>query len=276
MFQDYAVVNWAYHLRAMVEAREELLTEDPDSRDALWELSQAIKEFVDKYEEELYADSSLETSASACEAFQQSDFYPALDLVWSHIGRHQEKGFDARNDISIKLLSESFFRNRALLEELASSNASLPYGWRNLAHFYGNKTFKCPKVTCFWFHEGFKDAKSRDSHVNRHDRPFRCTFPDCSVAEFGFRSSKELEKHTTLFHPSLEDQGRIFATLKTVIAQTPWACHMCPKKFTRKFHLKNHIRTHTAEKPFPCSECGKPFTRANDCKRHEKLHARRR
>ena len=252
MFQDYAVVNWAYHLRAMVEAGKELLTEDPDSRDALWELSQAMKEFVDKYEEELYADSGLETSASACEAFQQSDFYPALYLVWSHIGRHQEKGFDARNDISIKLLSGPFFRNRALLEELA-----------------------CPKVTCFWFHEGFKDAKSRDSHINRHDRPFRCTFPDCSVAEFGFRSSKELEKHTTLFHPSLEDQGRIFATLKTVIAETPWACHMCPKKFTRKFHLKNHIRAHTAEKPFPCSECGKPFTRANDCKRHEKLHARR-
>lgn len=275
VFQDYAVANWAYHLRAMVEAGEELLAEDTDSQDALLEVNQAMTDFADKYEEDLYADSNLDTSEPACEAFQRYDFYPVLELVWRHIRRHQEKGFDVRNDVSLRLLSDTFFRNRASLEELTSSNASFLRGWKDLARFYGNKTFKCPKVTCFWFHEGFKDKKSRDQHINRHDRPFRCTFPECSVAEFGFGSSKELEKHTSHFHPSLDDQARIFPTLKTVLAKTPHECHMCPKRFTRRFHLRNHIRTHTAEKPYTCSECGKPFTRANDCRRHEKIHARR-
>jgi hypothetical protein len=275
VFQDYAVVHWASHLRATIEAGEEWPSQNADSHYSLWELSEAIKDFVDKYEEELYADGNGESSAPTWEAFQPYDLRPALDLVWSHIDRHQEKGFEAKNDVSIKLLGQTLFRNRALLEELASPGTSFPYGQKDLARFYGKKMFKCPKVPCFWFHEGFKDKKSRDKHINRHDRPFRCAFPDCSVAEFGFGSSKELEKHTSLFHPSLEDQVKVFPKLhKTVTAKTLWSCSECPKRFTRKFHLNNHLRTHRAEKPYACSECGKRFTRANDRKRHEKIHAK--
>lgn len=276
VFQDYAVANWAYHLRAMLEAGEELLAGNSQSQDTLSELSQAMMAFADNYEEELYEGSNPQTFEPACEAFRNYEFYPVLESVWGHIRRHEEKGLDARNDVSIRLLGRAVLRNRTILEELTSSNASFLRGRNELAEFYGSKTFKCPKVTCFWFHEGFEDAKTRDSHINRHDRPFRCAFPDCSVAEFGFGSSKELDKHTSLFHPSLEDQAKVFPALKTALVKGHFACHMCPKRFTRGFHLRSHIRTHTAEKPFLCSECGKSFTRANDCRRHEKIHIRRR
>jgi uncharacterized Zn-finger protein len=168
-------------------------------------------------------------------------------------------------------------RNRKLLEDLAASKALLTAEEKSaLEQFHGKKSYKCPKILCFDFHEGFTDAKSRDMHINRHDRPFRCTFEDCSVAEFGFGTNKELEKHERLFHPTFENQGITFSTPKATESKTPWQCSMCEKRFTRGFHMRNHVRAHMAERPHACSECGKAFTRKNDCKRHEKIHERKR
>jgi uncharacterized Zn-finger protein len=167
-------------------------------------------------------------------------------------------------------------RNRKLLEDTTASKTLDSREQSALLRFYGKKRYKCPKVICFDFHEGFTDAKSRDLHIKRHERPFRCTFDDCSIAEFGFGTSKELEKHERLFHPNLENQGISFEAPKTIVSKTPWKCSMCPKRFTRGFHMRNHVRAHMAEKPYACSECGRGFTRMNDRKRHEKIHERKR
>lgn len=50
-------------------------------------------------------------------------------------------------------------------------------------------------------------------------------------------------------------------------------CHLCPKRFTRAYNLRSHLRTHTDERPFVCSVCGKAFARQHDRKRHEGLHS---
>ena len=52
-----------------------------------------------------------------------------------------------------------------------------------------------------------------------------------------------------------------------------FSCHLCPKKFTRAYNLRSHLRTHTDERPFVCSVCGKAFARQHDRKRHEGLHS---
>lgn len=49
-------------------------------------------------------------------------------------------------------------------------------------------------------------------------------------------------------------------------------CQICPKRFTRAYNLRSHLRTHTDERPFVCSVCGKAFARQHDRKRHEGLH----
>ncbi|RMZ78838.1 hypothetical protein DV738_g3556, partial [Chaetothyriales sp. CBS 135597] len=49
-------------------------------------------------------------------------------------------------------------------------------------------------------------------------------------------------------------------------------CHLCPKKFTRAYNLRSHLRTHTDERPFVCTVCSKAFARQHDRKRHEGLH----
>ncbi|KAL3417404.1 hypothetical protein PVAG01_11404 [Phlyctema vagabunda] len=50
-------------------------------------------------------------------------------------------------------------------------------------------------------------------------------------------------------------------------------CSLCPKRFTRAYNLRSHLRTHTDERPFICNICGKAFARQHDRKRHEGLHS---
>lgn len=50
-------------------------------------------------------------------------------------------------------------------------------------------------------------------------------------------------------------------------------CTLCPKRFTRAYNLRSHLRTHTDERPFVCSFCKKAFARQHDRKRHEGLHS---
>jgi transcription factor CRZ1 len=50
-------------------------------------------------------------------------------------------------------------------------------------------------------------------------------------------------------------------------------CTICPKRFTRAYNLRSHLRTHTDERPFVCTVCGKAFARQHDRKRHEGLHS---
>ena len=47
-------------------------------------------------------------------------------------------------------------------------------------------------------------------------------------------------------------------------------CSLCPKRFTRAYNLRAHLRTHI---PFACAICGKGFARQHDRKRHERLHS---
>lgn len=49
-------------------------------------------------------------------------------------------------------------------------------------------------------------------------------------------------------------------------------CTLCPKRFTRAYNLRSHLRTHTDDRPFICSACGKAFARQHDKKRHRCPH----
>lgn len=50
-------------------------------------------------------------------------------------------------------------------------------------------------------------------------------------------------------------------------------CCYCPKRFTRSYNLRSHLRTHRDERPFVCSVCGRAFVRPHDRKSHESLHS---
>ncbi|KAG0063846.1 hypothetical protein BGZ89_009576 [Linnemannia elongata] len=50
-----------------------------------------------------------------------------------------------------------------------------------------------------------------------------------------------------------------------------FACHLCPRIFSRKHDLHRHIRVHTGSKPYLCTNCHKAFARTDALCRHYKV-----
>jgi len=265
-FQDYAAAKWHQHLRAIISTHSANLLTDSDSQGAFRDLGLGLEEFLSRYEQEVMEMPILEEAKADCEQFAPYRLHTNLVYVWNHVRQHDGND-ETRNVISVKSLSDAVARNREALETFSLSE--------DVRIFYGSKLFKCPRTTCFYFHEGFEECSSRKKHISRHDRPFHCAFPDCSIAEFGFSSNTDLEKHRKLFHPDFADLTSSFSSYTKPTAGTRFLCELCGKHFTTAFHQRNHLRSHAGERPFKCSECGRAFTRKNDCKRHEKLHTRR-
>jgi hypothetical protein len=193
-FQDYAVAKWFQHVNAFVEFGKELLNNYGKAEELIRGISQAIDMFMDQYHEEEFheLDNIVAECRKNCESFAEQDFHDDLVALTSHIYTFQKKGFEARHKVSIKSLEDALNRNRKLMEDTVSKLKGAEL--ETFKQFYDNeRPYKCTKITCMYFSEGFKDAKSKKRHVNIHDRPFQCEVPDCLGAE-GFANSKDLEK----------------------------------------------------------------------------------
>jgi uncharacterized Zn-finger protein len=73
--------------------------------------------------------------------------------------------------------------------------------------------------------------------------------------------------------PASNNSGDSSSSKRTQKHPATFQCSLCPKRFTRAYNLRSHLRTHTDERPFVCSVCGKAFARQHDRKRHEGLHS---
>ncbi|KAI9376649.1 hypothetical protein BJX61DRAFT_530663 [Aspergillus egyptiacus] len=278
-FQDYAVSAWFMHFKSLVEEKEASLHEGvmPNAGESnpflqADKISQELDNFVRFYEQDLPEVTEFGRANSDCGFFEQYPFYGDLVRIWDHICSTQRDSLETKNAVSLPSLRTAFERNRKLLESL-SQDPSVDFH-----SLYDEYPFRCSKLTCFFFHEGFKSDTARKEHVDYHDRPIRCPVESCDRYTFGFRSNNERNYHVKRYHPEEHDFGETFTDLnqRQVVSSSKWQCSECHKCFKRRNILRDHERAHRDERPFACPECGRAFVRSSDLTRHQKkVHEKR-
>ncbi|KAH8911516.1 hypothetical protein BR93DRAFT_975495 [Coniochaeta sp. PMI_546] len=284
-FQDYAVSKWNEHLQSILDSKNSTLFNDP-VKGALYQykISQTLRRFKETFKSGLAIPNDEQTRQlldpeiprGDCQAFQGYEFYQVLVDIWTHVHRHQKLPAKDRNKISIKELGDAIEKIRNKLEGLSEGSTPESDMGRMLTDRYGKKIFKCDRVRCVYFHEGFDEKEQRDRHLPRHDRPFLCPIEGCSLVPFGFSTNKDKEKHVKNYHSEELELPAQFRQLgREVPKDAKFQCDLCPKAFTRLANLEGHKNSHLGRRPYACTTCGKAFARANDRRRHEKKHVRR-
>lgn len=195
-FQDYAVATWFHHINAFVNSGQEFLNKASNLSARVESFTLALDDFMTRFGEEDWEESLVDDCRNSCDAFEDLSLYDNLVLLTSHIYTFQKKGFEAKHKISIRGLDEVLQRNRKILEELpAKLEKSKAAG--DLAiyrKFYdAERLYKCNRITCRYFSEGFEDKRSRKHHVNVHDRPYHCEVQNC-LGQEGFAKNSDLQK----------------------------------------------------------------------------------
>ncbi|KAH6702884.1 hypothetical protein BKA61DRAFT_619706 [Leptodontidium sp. MPI-SDFR-AT-0119] len=254
-FQDYAIIHWIDHLEASIPLLQNDVVDNENG------LGPAINDFWEAY-------GSAETSqadipadlTTKCQHLEKAGYFHSLLLLVSSTRniRAKEETITALGD-----LGEVVGKARLRLEKI-NSLGTIDLAIRTKLHqYYGDNWHKCPRHSCFNFHEGFSTPTSRDSHVSRHDKPFMCTETGCTRKHLGFSTEKELKKHMAIMHP---DPAVLFPKVKKAPAKH--VCDVCSKDFTRAHNLNAHKRTHGNIRPYKCNLCEKSFVRKYDCERH--------
>ncbi|KLO88918.1 Uncharacterized protein LW93_12334 [Fusarium fujikuroi] len=271
-FQDYACAHWLHHTDTLIRECSEVFTSET-FRNIAAEFAFALKHFVDTHRADLTTIKHVELVADHIEKFVDFELYEDLYFLWNHIYTHQRGDYATRNAVGIKRIENGLKDNRTQLEILFVNHQKIG-DEDTIDDYYGSKPYKCNRTLCRFFHAGYNNARDRDNHGKRHERPFQCPV-SCNAAPLGFVSYKDRERHVNIYHAELSEGPPIFETLSRRQVSGRFVCQICNKTFTRNINLKSHERSHFGDRPYSCTTCRKAFARINDCRRHEKIHAKR-
>lgn len=299
-FHDYAASKWSFHLEAV--QRDGSIFADPRTGRSLERLfTKAIVAFTNAFAPSINLrpqrrvgsspstgagnisdnDNLRQRAEAACEGFRGYPFYAPMLSIWTHL-ESTSAVVDAkqRNMISVSELKNSVIKIR---ERMELKWSELPPDSAERADFeetYGKHVFKCDRTACDYFYMGFVTPELRDSHRQRHDRPFLCPVEACNIVKFGFSTNKDRDKHIRNYHPD-DPANTGFGPVPRELApggrdNARFNCPHCGKSFTRKAIREDHIRSHFGERRHQCSLCSKAFVRKSDLSRHvTQIHDRR-
>lgn len=273
-FYDYASAWWAIHLQAevmhfaKVEGMNFLLETVESFIQHHWSPTTESLLIPPKLNDELSPMANSKYYEQICQAVQWSRKQLGL-LALNPEKPSQDEAIDIWQ-VTNKI--------RSLLERMQSPLSE--DGKQSLDKFYGNRYFKCPRISCYYYHEGFRKARDRDNHVAKHERPFLCIYNGCQPQIFACATENELKKHVRSYHrnvdldeneypPAAEPQKSTNGITKN---KATHECTECGKRFTTKNQLTEHGNLHKGVKPFVCDVCHEGFSRKSDCERHKKTH----
>ncbi|KAH0436031.1 hypothetical protein CcaCcLH18_04564 [Colletotrichum camelliae] len=278
-FQDYAMSQWYKHVISVVEnCRPVFSPNNAQVPNTTTSFHKALDKFISSHNNDLKplpeSDAPSDLPREHIDTFQNLSFYPLLLRLWNHIYIHQNGSAEDRNKVGIARLEDALKSHRALIEKDFKPDRKTQND-DTMEDYYGPNLFKCSRTLCKFFHHGFSNKKDRESHQNRHDRPYPCLIKDCGFAPFGFSSNKDRQRHVRNYHPEETEGPSQFQQMSRRVETAKFQCTICHKSFTRNINLKGHERSHFGERPYACSHCGKAFARLNDCRRHERIHTRK-
>ncbi|KAF4808325.1 E3 SUMO-protein ligase EGR2 [Colletotrichum siamense] len=282
-FQDYAMPQWYKHVISVLEScRSVFDTNTPHFQNPSAAAFQvALEKFVFSHDKDLKPlpepDVPSDLDRTYIDTFiDLHSIYPLLLRLWNHIYLHQKESAEERNRVGIARLDDTLKSHRTVIEKEFKPDSKTVNN-DTMEDYYGPNLFKCSRTLCKFFHHGFNNKKDRDSHQNRHDRPYPCPLEErCGFAPVGFSSNKDRQRHVRNYHPDLSEAPSAFLQMSRRVESAKFKCSICDKSFTRNINLKGHERSHFGERPYACSHCGKAFARLNDCRRHERIHTRNR
>lgn len=200
-FMDYAISNWVLHLE------EAAKWEDPEAEEAeeaLANISESLGVFIDEH---WARPSKLVTLAERhvekLIAFQSETFYDKLKYAFGW-GRKMVYSHTAIMQTEIVLdLLEVLGTIRLRIERMWDESQRNPEERTDMEAKYGKDIFRCTRLSCLHFTQGFSSRLLRDEHLKQHERPYRCTFDGCPNSILGFSKSHDLQKHLEQTHDSL-------------------------------------------------------------------------
>lgn len=196
-FFDYSITNWVSHLDACLFQDNLITPQGP--LDDLDDLPERLCIFLDIHWAQPKRRCKVKKSVlSWVRSIPQLDSRKKeklLEVVTASIKLSSGETESSADYEALKLYG-LLQKVREMLEQLAED----PVARLDIEYFYGGRLFKCPRLYCKWFYEGFERPDERNEHLAKHQRSFYCPYIGCASAIIGCTTASDLEEHLRAYH----------------------------------------------------------------------------
>ena len=206
-FAEYAIVYWSEHLTSALEIGKPVQSQV----DAITE---TIDVFLDLHFHQKplsFLNRGHRMSRSGLEIFEGCSFAGRLTQAVLALEARRcaapevqpidEVQYCYENNLN---LEEFLSKMRSIMSEMAKSHSKRPL----LEQYYGEKLFKCSRIDCASFFDGFLTEYERVQHEEKHTRRYLCTYENCIAGFTGFTTLTAYQNHVRHTHESDDDFQR--------------------------------------------------------------------
>jgi DNA-directed RNA polymerase subunit RPC12/RpoP len=215
-FMEYAILYWLRHLEAGMSSAS------PDEDSSYQNLTESLEVLVEQYWNEPTASGiSISKSLSnrtreVLQHFSHSQSFQRIQLALVLTDKELKHFGDVRPEKYALNFAGVVKAVRSCIETYVRQNSDLVEAGA-LRTKYGRNLFKCPRFSCNYFTDGFSTREEREKHVERHERPARCTDEHCRGSQIGFATQAQLDRHLKENHPDMTKRHHNFPTDEEII-----------------------------------------------------------